>query len=563
LIIKKIEQFSGTSQYYLVTPTGLELHQDSLNLTGKVMIHYLDETGQSLQTATELTGELGQSFTLPVPTFENYQLTEAPTELTGTFTRSLQEYTFIYERKAGGDITIQYKDEQGNQLADEEVLQGKLMEPYQATAKTITGYQLKSAPTEQQGVFDETAKTIVFIYEPVAAAPVTIKYQDETGTEIAPTETMTGKFNETYQVYPKNLADWVLKEQPTATTGIFTLTPQTLIFIYERAKGQTVYVQYLNEQQEMIAPTESLEGKVGETYQATAKDLSGWRLKQQPTNASGTFTNEIQYVTYLYEKIVTGDVKIYYQDNDDNHLLPMETVTGEVGTAFHIPTKDIPGYILKETVGTLVGNYTKETQAIFFKYERKTAAAITVNYIDIDSGEILETVSLSGKIGDPYSIELKEIPGYTLVLEAIKQRASFIQGIFGEQQPAEILITYRKNAVNDQPTTDTDDKDPSAESIDPEDRPQNGSKIEEESASTGAALDANKIKNATNDQAMKQKTESKPTLANNGPKSAEPESADLPKTNEKNYSWLSIITGLSVWLLLTASLLYLRRVYKV
>ncbi|EPH66995.1 LPXTG-motif protein cell wall anchor domain protein, partial [Enterococcus casseliflavus 14-MB-W-14] len=45
-----------------------------------------------------------------------------------------------------------------------------------------------------------------------------------------------------------------------------------------------------------------LSGKVGLPYESTPKEISGWTVKEIPDNASGTFTNDVQEVIYVYHK---------------------------------------------------------------------------------------------------------------------------------------------------------------------------------------------------------------------------------------------------------------------
>ncbi|WP_099222688.1 MucBP domain-containing protein [Listeria costaricensis] len=63
-----------------------------------------------------------------------------------------------------------------------------------------------------------------------------------------------------------------------------------------------VTVKFEDEAGNSLADAQILTGKMGETYQTTAKSISGWRLKETPSNAAGQFSAEPQEVIYLYEK---------------------------------------------------------------------------------------------------------------------------------------------------------------------------------------------------------------------------------------------------------------------
>ncbi|MEX1436740.1 MucBP domain-containing protein, partial [Enterococcus sp. C71] len=66
--------------------------------------------------------------------------------------------------------------------------------------------------------------------------------------------------------------------------------------------------------------SETLNGKIGLPYQSTAKSILGWVLKETPANASGTFTDKAQTVTYVYERTEAAPVTVKYVDEEGNEL---------------------------------------------------------------------------------------------------------------------------------------------------------------------------------------------------------------------------------------------------
>ncbi|MBK3677767.1 MucBP domain-containing protein, partial [Listeria monocytogenes] len=50
-----------------------------------------------------------------------------------------------------------------------------------------------------------------------------------------------------------------------------------------------------------------LNGNVGDTYKATAKQIDGYTLSAEPTNATGQFTSSAQTVNYIYTKNTNTD----------------------------------------------------------------------------------------------------------------------------------------------------------------------------------------------------------------------------------------------------------------
>jgi LPXTG-motif cell wall-anchored protein len=68
----------------------------------------------------------------------------------------------------------------------------------------------------------------------VTGQPVTIYYQDTAGNELLPSEKETGMVGEAFNISPKIIPEYTLKETLGATSGTFTNTDQEVTFIYEK-----------------------------------------------------------------------------------------------------------------------------------------------------------------------------------------------------------------------------------------------------------------------------------------------------------------------------------------
>ncbi|MCH2818418.1 MucBP domain-containing protein, partial [Listeria monocytogenes] len=63
-----------------------------------------------------------------------------------------------------------------------------------------------------------------------------------------------------------------------------------------------VPVNYVDDTGKTLSPSDTLNGNVGDTYNATAKQIDGYTLSAAPTNATGQFTSSAQTVNYIYTK---------------------------------------------------------------------------------------------------------------------------------------------------------------------------------------------------------------------------------------------------------------------
>ncbi|EKZ4677563.1 TPA: lmo2396 family class 1 internalin, partial [Listeria monocytogenes] len=116
-------------------------------------------------------------------------------------------------------VSVFYQDENGNELAPTETLSGKSGEDYQTTEKTIANYQLKEIEGQASGQFTDTDSTVTYVYEKADGAPVTVKYVDADGNDLATSDTLNGKIDAPYQTSAKSLSGWTVKTTPNNATG--------------------------------------------------------------------------------------------------------------------------------------------------------------------------------------------------------------------------------------------------------------------------------------------------------------------------------------------------------
>ncbi|MEF9936745.1 MucBP domain-containing protein, partial [Carnobacterium sp.] len=139
----------------------------------------------------------------------------------------------------GAPITVNYQDEEGNELAPTEILTGKIGIPYSVKEKAIKDWTLKIEPENAKGTFTDQPQTVTYVYEKVEGAPITVNYQDEEGNELEASEILTGRVGTAYNTNKKNIKGWTLKSEPKNATGAFTEEPQTVAYIYEKEKLST------------------------------------------------------------------------------------------------------------------------------------------------------------------------------------------------------------------------------------------------------------------------------------------------------------------------------------
>ncbi|HAC1488600.1 TPA_asm: class 1 internalin InlJ [Listeria monocytogenes] len=274
-----------------------------------VTVHYLDDKGEKLADDEVLSGNLGDPYTSSAKDIPDYTLTTTPDNATGTFTTTSQSVTYVYTKNivAAEPVTVNYVDDTGKTLSPSETLNGNVGDTYNATAKQIDGYTLSAEPTNATGQFTSSAQTVNYIYTKNPAPEkgvVEIHYVDEDNKQLNSTTEISGTIGDNYTTEPKTIEGYTLTTTPGNATGTFTTGSQTVTYVYTKniEAAEPITVNYVDANGKTLAPSETLNGTIGDTYKATAKQIDGYTLSAEPTNATGQFTNSAQTVNYIYTK---------------------------------------------------------------------------------------------------------------------------------------------------------------------------------------------------------------------------------------------------------------------
>ncbi|ECP9706892.1 class 1 internalin InlJ [Listeria monocytogenes] len=274
-----------------------------------VTVHYLDDKGEKLAADEVLSGNLDDPYTSSAKDIPDYTLTTTPDNATGTFTTTSQSVTYVYTKNivAAEPVTVNYVDDTGKTLAPSETLNGNVGDTYNATAKQIEGYTLSAEPTNATGQFTSSAQTVNYIYTKNPAPEkgvVEIHYVDENNKQLSPATKISGTVGDNYTTEPKTIDGYTLTTTPDNATGTFNTSSQTVTYVYTKniEAAEPVTVNYVDANGKTLAPSETLNGTIGDTYKATAKQIDGYTLSAEPTNATGQFTNSAQTVNYIYTK---------------------------------------------------------------------------------------------------------------------------------------------------------------------------------------------------------------------------------------------------------------------
>ncbi|EEP6659863.1 cell surface protein [Listeria monocytogenes] len=281
-----------------------------------------------------------------------------------TFINLQAVYMFDNELFDGHDVTLTDTSD-GKKLYDGE-LTSDISIPltnFKSGAHVIK-VVLDNAPNNPQN-----QTTFLIDILPVAAHDLTVNYVDEAGTEIHEPQTVSGNVGDDYDVttpeFELSIDKYELDTEQRPTNGIGTLSSeaQTVTYVYKKMEGAPVTVKYVDENDNEITTSDTLTGKLDDSYQAKAKDIAGFTLDKSklPANASGVFEKDAQTVTYVYQAvpatIKAHDSTIYVGDKwsaEDN----FDSAVNSVGAAVSFDDVEVEGTVDTTKAGVYPVTYS-------------------------------------------------------------------------------------------------------------------------------------------------------------------------------------------------------------
>lgn len=338
---------------------------------------------------------------------------------------------------ATGSVQVKYNDEQGNEISTSQTISGNVGEAYDVSSSQykidIPGYTFKEIQGNATGNFTDQVQTVTYIYESSTAAPVTVRYEDKTGNEIAPSEELNGKIGDSYLAQAKNISGYALKTTPANAGGRFTDKPQSVTFIYSidqtklTTHDSTLYIG------DKHYATDNLDSVVDEDGNPVdfkkVKVIGGDLMEHQSMGGdhldiveTGTF--DIQYgyggksataiviVKDNKTSIEAIDSTIYVGDTwnaKDNFT----SASDKEGNSVDFKKITTSGSVDTTKTGSYDITYTNDNVSKTITVNVVENNSITVHYQDEKGNQISPDKVLKGKAGDSYSSDELKISGYT------------------------------------------------------------------------------------------------------------------------------------------------------
>ena len=381
-------------------------YETKIEIPGNVIVKYVDRnTGVEIAEGYELKGLAGDSYRTELKDIYGYTFVESTNNTSGNMIEGTIEVIYYYERTNAGGVIVHYVDEEGNKLADDVTITGKVADPYRTEQKDIPNYDFVRVEGQTEGELIEGTIEVTYIYTKIPAK-VIVQHLEKDDT-------------------PDDNTDNVV-----------------------------------------LAEEEIIEGFSGDSYSTARKEIENYQpADPEPENAEGTMTKEDIYVTYYYERKTSGIVTVKYVDVDTNeeilrrvdtedgeeYVTYREQMNGLCGLEYTTEQKDIPYYNFVEDLrpSNAKGIYTEEDIEVIYYYRKQTfnlsvekqINRITVNgkehslkdaldQIDVVASEVQETdivVTYKIVVSNPGEIE-----GTATVIENIPEFFRIADGTSSE-----------------------------------------------------------------------------------------------------------------------------------
>ena len=439
-----INTTSVKPNYYLVTVQSvfnannnesimLPQYATTKPLQSTVTVYYKDIEGNTVAPTQTITGFVGDTYSTTQLTVDGYDFVSATPNVSGVFTEEPIEVTYTYKEQevVYGSVTVKYLDANSVELKNSVVITQPVGTSYTALQDEIDGYTFDRVVGDVEGIITEEPKEVIFYYNKVIKyGTVTVKYLDENSQPIKEQLVLTGEVGTSYTTTQETIADYDFVSVTGDTTGIYI--DGNIDVIYNYMKQEVVEFK-------VIPPLfKSLEAKYESPSLARTKVyLRGTDdIAQHPSLRQSLIGYNIQ----IYGVTSSGKERFIYnlsangklEENVELETSDFQMTSEEVALKIKINSQYLINGSNKFSDYTEFFIINKNVWTTLFSSKGK----VIVNYIDGDDNSVIETVTLTGNIGEPYTTEQKDFSSSDMVFDRVEGATS---GVFTKE---DIVVNY-------------------------------------------------------------------------------------------------------------------------
>ena len=360
-----------------------------------LVVKYVDENGKELLPTETKEGKVGDDYSTSGKVITGYVLDRVEGEAKGKIGTDGTTVTYVYKPLGSWIPNIPGQPTNPIKYPNDPTDPTKPGQPTE-TLPYVPGYTPKDGneqplkPVDPQdptkgyvvpNIPTDPSQDTVIKYE-ANKAKLVVKYVDENGKDLIPSETTEGKVGDEYTTTGKVIPGHLLVRVDGDAKGKIGTEGSTVTYVYKpigswipNIPGQpTNPIKYPNDPQDPTKPgqpTEVLPYVPG----FTPEDKDGNPLKPvDPTDPSKGYVvpniptdpSQDTVINYVANK---AKLVVKYVDENGKDLIPAETTEGKVGDEYTTTGKVIPGYLLVRVDGDAKGKIGTEGSTVTYVYK--------------------------------------------------------------------------------------------------------------------------------------------------------------------------------------------------
>ena len=360
-----------------------------------LVVKYVDENGKDLIPSETTEGKVGDDYSTSGKVITGYVLDRVEGEAKGKIGTDGTTVTYVYKPLGSWIPNIPGQPTNPIKYPNDPTDPTKPGQPTE-TLPYVPGYTPKDGngqplkPVDPQdptkgyvvpNIPTDPSQDTVINYE-ANKAKLVVKYVDENGKDLIPSETTEGKVGDEYTTTGKVIPGHLLVRVDGDAKGKIGTEGSTVTYVYKpigswipNIPGQpTNPIKYPNDPQDPTKPgqpTEVLPYVPG----FTPEDKDGNPLKPvDPTDPSKGYVvpniptdpSQDTVINYVANK---AKLVVKYVDENGKDLIPSETTEGKVGDEYTTTGKVIPGHLLVRVDGDAKGKIGTEGSTVTYVYK--------------------------------------------------------------------------------------------------------------------------------------------------------------------------------------------------
>ncbi|MBO5477451.1 MAG: MucBP domain-containing protein, partial [Clostridia bacterium] len=267
---------------------------------------------------------------------------------------------------------------------------------------------------------------------------VIVKCVDLGNNAVLSTQTKNGTIGTTVTLTDPSITGYALVSRPSTTTYTYAQADQTATYGFKKISN--LIVKYIDVNTNEVMLTETIPLKEGDSYTASAKEITGYKNTSKPSTETITMARANIELVYSYKKISDGvDVKYVDQVTGDE-IAATEHKDGLEKDSYTTSAKTIDGYELVLTPNNANGEMAVDLITVTYEYRKNSN--VIVKYLDENHNTyIADDLVTKYKEGDSYTTTEKDIDGYQLTGNS--------SNVLGTVERTNIEVTYKYKKISD------------------------------------------------------------------------------------------------------------------